>query len=175
MLSNEVCTLRTPIESDAAELVACVAHSRLELEPWLPWATADYDEQAARGWITGDIEPDMHRFLIVDGDGEIVGTCGLNEIDKRNNRANLGYWRRSDRPRRGLATSAARLLADHGLYDLGLHRIEIIMAVENEASRRVAERTGATFEGTMRDRLLLHGRYHDAHLFSIVPNATTNR
>ena len=173
MLSNDVCTLRPPIESDAGELVESVARSLPELAPWMPWATAAYDVAAALSWITGEIEPDMHRFLIID-DGAIAGTCGLNGIDARNNRANLGYWRRSDRRRRGLATSAARLLADHGLRELGFHRIEIIMAVDNHASRRVAERVGATFEGTMRDRLLLHDRYHDAHLFSIVPDRTTH-
>ena len=173
MLSNDVCTLRPPIESDAAELVECVRQSLPELAPWMPWATAAYDVPTALAWITGEVEPDMHRFLIID-DGAIVGTCGLNEIDAANNRANLGYWRRTDRPHRGFATSAARLLADHGLHDLGFHRIEIFMAVENEASRRVAERVGATFEGTMRGRLLLHGRYHDAHLYSIVSDAMTN-
>ena len=171
MLSNDVCTLRPPVESDAVELVECVARSLPELAPWMPWASAAYDVPAALSWITGETEPDMHRFLIID-DGAIAGTCGLDDIDPRNKRANLGYWRRSDRPRRGLATSAARLLAAHGLRDLGFHRIEISMAVENEASRRVAERVGATFEGTMRGRLLLQGRYHDAHLFSIVADTT---
>jgi RimJ/RimL family protein N-acetyltransferase len=51
---------------------------------------------------------------------------------------------------------------------LGLERVEILTAVENEASRRVAERAGATLEGTVRHRFLLHGVYHDAHLYSLV-------
>lgn len=173
MLSDDVCTLRPPVESDAAELASCVARSLRELMPFMPWATADYDERAARDWINGEFDPEMHRFVIVDGDGAIAGTCGLNEIDVRNHRANLGYWRSSDHRGRGFATAAARLLVHHGLRALGLHRIEIIMAVDNIASRRVAERVGATFEGTLRDRLLLHGRYHDAHLFSIVSTPST--
>ena len=47
-------------------------------------------------------------------------------------------------------------------------KVANMMAVENEASRRVAERAGATFEGTLRHRILLHGVYHDAHLYSLI-------
>jgi RimJ/RimL family protein N-acetyltransferase len=168
MLSDEVCSLRPPVERDADELAACVRDSLPELSRWMPWATADYDRDAALAWIMGDIEPDAHSFVIIDHDGAIAGTCGLNHIDRLNQRANLGYWVRSDRTGRGLATAATRLVAWHGLHELGFRRLEIIMAVDNVASRRVAERAGAMFEGTMRARLMLHGRSHDAHLYSIV-------
>jgi RimJ/RimL family protein N-acetyltransferase len=172
MLSNEVCALRLPVEADADELASCVMRSLPELSRWMPWATADYDRDAALAWLRGDIEADAHNFLIIDHDGAIAGSCGLNQIDRLNNRANLGYWVRSDRAGRGLATAAARLVARHGLSELGLQRVEIVMGVENVASRRVAERAGAIFEGTMRDRLRLHERYHDAHLYSIVQPRT---
>ena len=36
-----------------------------------------------------------------------------------------------------------------------------------------AERAGATHEGVMRCRLLLNGRHHDAHLFSLLPGDLT--
>jgi RimJ/RimL family protein N-acetyltransferase len=59
------------------------------------------------------------------------------------------------------------VLAGYGLGTLGLQRLEIVMSVENHASRRVAERVGADHEGILRCRLLLHGRSHDAHSFSL--------
>jgi RimJ/RimL family protein N-acetyltransferase len=175
MLSNDVCSVRPPVESDADEIVSCVQGSLRDLSRWFPWATADYERTGALAWIRGEIEPGAHSFVVVDHEGAVVGSCGLNRIDRLNNRANLGYWIRSDRVGRGFATSAARLVAHHGLVDLGLHRLEIVMSVDNIASRRVAERTGAEFEGTMRGRLLSHGRYHDAHLFSIVAGERANR
>jgi RimJ/RimL family protein N-acetyltransferase len=176
MLSDEVCALRLPVAADADDLASCVIGSLPELSRWMPWATAAYDRDAALAWINGEVEHDSHTFVIVDHDGSIAGSCGLNQIDRLNNRANLGYWVRTDRTGRGLATAATRLVAQRGLSELGFQRLEILMAVDNVASRRVAERAGATFEGTLRARLRLHGQYQDAHMYSIVsPSPTSER
>jgi RimJ/RimL family protein N-acetyltransferase len=168
MLTDGVVTLRPPVEADAAQLAAVVRASAAELARFMPWATADYGEDAALGWILGEHDPDEVRYVIIGDDGELAGGCGLNLFNTVNHSANLGYWLRSDRTGRGWATRATKLLARHGLTQLGLERIEILMAVENERSRRVAERAGAVFEGTLRSRLLLYERYHDAYLFSLI-------
>jgi RimJ/RimL family protein N-acetyltransferase len=39
----------------------------------------------------------------------------------------------------------------------------------NSASVKVAEKSGATYEGIARNRLFLHDTALDAHLFSFVP------
>ena len=101
-------------------------------------------------------------------DGAIVGACGLNDIDVVNERANLGYWVRTDRTNSGFATTAAWLLARFGLREAGFSRLEILMATGNIASRKVAERIGARFEGRARRRLLVHGTYHDAYVYSLI-------
>ncbi|HCC45923.1 MAG TPA: N-acetyltransferase, partial [Gammaproteobacteria bacterium] len=58
---------------------------------------------------------------------------------------------------------------DFGHRELGLQRVEIIMSTKNTKSRRVAEKTGALFEGKLRNRLRLHNKCHDAFIFSLVP------
>jgi RimJ/RimL family protein N-acetyltransferase len=167
-LTDGIIRLRSPVDGDATALNAAVLASLPELAPFMPWATAAHDQAAARSWIRGEHEPDEVRYLIVGEDGEVAGGCGLNRFDQVNGRANLGYWLRTDRTGRGWATRATVLLARHGLTRLGLERVEILMSVENQASRRVAERAGAVFEGTLRHRILLHGVYHDAHLYSMI-------
>jgi len=42
------------------------------------------------------------------------------------------------------------------------------VAVGNAASIRVAEKIGGVREGVLRSRLLLHGEFHDAVLFSVI-------
>lgn len=165
-LTDGIVTLRPPVEADAPEIVAGVRSSQQELYPWLPWATADYDLPDALQWINLQLDP--HPHVIVDQTNQVVGTTGLNGIDEQHGRANLGYWLRTDRSGNGFATRATSLLAHHGLTTLGFHRIEIIMSVENEPSRAVARRSGAVYEGVLRNRLLLHGRLHDAHSYSII-------
>lgn len=164
MLSNGTLVVRTPMAADAAAVAEGARASFEELDPWMPWASVDYRTDDALSWIDSDEET---SFLIVDPAGKIVGTCGLNAFDQLNRRANLGYWVHSDHTGRGVASEAARLVASHALTELGLLRLEVVLSVHNLGSRRVAERIGATHEGTLRNRLLLKGISHDAHSFSI--------
>ena len=169
-LRGESLTLRNPVEADAPQVAAAVRRSLPELAPWMPWAVSDYDSNMAEKWILGDFG-DLHRFLMVDDDGNVVGTCGLNHIDELNRSANLGYWVHSDRTDRGHATEATRLLARFGLDQVAgpaYRRLEVAISTRNHASRRVAEKAGATFEGTLRQSLLLSEEFHDAHIWSFV-------
>jgi RimJ/RimL family protein N-acetyltransferase len=59
-------------------------------------------------------------------------------------------------------------MAGFGFRQLGLQRIEIVVATGNHASQRVAEKAGALREGVLRKRLLIHGAAHDAVLYSLV-------
>jgi ribosomal-protein-serine acetyltransferase len=59
-------------------------------------------------------------------------------------------------------------VARFGFNELKLNRIEIVVAVRNTASLRVAEKVGATREGVLRSRLVAHGQIHDAVMFSLI-------
>lgn len=48
-----------------------------------------------------------------------------------------------------------------------LSRPPTVLAVGSDASAKVAEKVGATFEGTLRSRLFLHGAARDAHMYSV--------
>ena len=80
---------------------------------------------------------------------------------------------RSSAVGRGVATRATRLVARLGFAQLGLQRIEIIAAVDNLASQRVAEKAGAVREGLARKRLLVRGEPQDAFVFSLLPEDLT--
>jgi RimJ/RimL family protein N-acetyltransferase len=60
------------------------------------------------------------------------------------------------------------MLRDFGIHGLGLKRIEIVVADGNTASRGVAEKLGAGYEGIQRMRLRVGGRSHDAHMYACV-------
>lgn len=160
-------TLRPPTSSDAPVLAAAVNESLAELRLWMPWAASEYDESAALAWIAGDFGAE-HTFVMIDPEGTLVGSCGLNQLDGLNKSANLGYWVHSAHVGRGYATQATCQLAMLGHNQFDLHRIEIAMSVRNEGSRRVAEKAGAVYEGVSRGALYLLSEFHDAHVFSLV-------
>jgi RimJ/RimL family protein N-acetyltransferase len=148
--------------------------------PWMPWAHADYSPDESRAWINKapqDWKRDTaYEFGIFDaGDGNFIGGCGLNRVDRPNRNANLGYWVRSGRAGRGVAPVAALLLAGWGFRTLGLRRLEIVVATGNLRSQRVAEKAGAQREGVLRNRLSLYGKCHDAALYSLVPGDLAGR
>jgi ribosomal-protein-serine acetyltransferase len=165
-LTDGVITLRRPSEADAPVLARLVRASHTEVSRFLPFAHAGYSADEALGWIRAADDED--RWVITDEVGSIVGTCGLNRFSELNRFANLGYWIATAATGRGAASRAVVLLARYGFEHRDLERVEISMSVENDASRRVAEKAGATYEGTRRKMLRLHGRQHDAHTYSLV-------
>lgn len=167
-LTDGTITLRRPTDVDAVEVTKAVHDSLEQLGRWMPWATDAYDLSTALAWIRGEIDPTEHPFLIVGPAGSIVGSCGLNRVDDPSKVANLGYWLHSDYTGRGWATAAVLLVARYAFGPAGLHRVEIIMSTSNEPSRRVAQKAGAHHEGILRETLLLHDTYHDAHLYSLL-------
>jgi RimJ/RimL family protein N-acetyltransferase len=155
-------------------LFAAVRESINELSVWMPWCHAQYsiDETAAfvrsreEEWEKGE----DFSFVIRESDsGLLLGGVGLNFRNRMHNFANLGYWVRSPFAGRGVATAAVRLAAQFGFKEIGLQRVEIVVAVGNLASQRVAGKAGAKREGILRRRLLLRGEPLDAVMFSLVP------
>jgi ribosomal-protein-serine acetyltransferase len=158
--------------SDAAKVFNAVRESIGELSPWMPWCHPEYSLDETLSWLEIQVpafqQGTTFEFAIESEDGRFLGGCGLNQIDKENLRANLGYWVRSGATRRGIATTAVRLLRDWGFKNTELIRFEIVIAVENQASHKVAQKAGALWEGVARERLFLHGIAHDADVFSFI-------
>ena len=110
--------IRPLMLSDVPAIYAAVDESRAELRPWMPWCTPAYDEAAVAAYVENSaLDRQVGRafeFGIFAFDGEFVGNCGLNSVNAENRLANLGYWIRTSRTRRGFATSAVQELAQWG-------------------------------------------------------------
>ena len=159
---------------DADGLYAAARESIAEVSPWMKWCHADYSieesatwiEQCAERWQQGT----EYNFVIADSmGGSFLGGCGVGYINQVDRVVNLGYWVRTSRTRQGVASTATRLLARFGFEELKLNRIEIIAATGNLASQRVAEKAGATREGILRNRLVVHENVYDMVMFSFIP------
>ncbi|MEZ6050337.1 MAG: GNAT family protein [Planctomycetaceae bacterium] len=162
-----------PYQSDDVDrLFEAARESVIHMSPWMPWCHAEYSRGEAEVWVEGNCGKtgtnEGHIFVIEGADGRFLGGCGLNRVDTMHRYANLGYWLRRTALRQGIATAAVRLLRDYAFARTILDRLEIIVAVQNTASQRVAERVGAVREGKLREALLLHGQRHDAVLYSLL-------
>jgi len=173
-LADKSILLRPYRQNDTDHLYEAVRESIAEVSLWMAWCHPDYSLEESRDWVESRADAwengTEYDFIITDSrDGLFLGGCGLNKIDLDHRRANLGYWVRSSRIRQGVATTATRLLARFGFEQLELNRIEIVASVGNQASRRVAEKAGATREGILRNRFIVRDNVYDAVMFSLIP------
>jgi ribosomal-protein-serine acetyltransferase len=167
--------LRPLRDDDVSGLYEAVLESMAEVSPWLSWCHQDYSINESRQFISSRAEAadsdEWYSFGIFATDtGAFLGGVGLNFINRVHQMGNLGYWVRTAAAGRGIATQAARLMARFAFEQVGLHRVEIVVAISNIASQRVAEKTGAVREGVLRNRLLIRGVTHNAILFSLIPS-----
>ena len=172
-LIDEELLLRPFRIHDSAGLYCAVKESLRDLRPWMSWATESYNELTAREYITIARarweEGTFYGFAITRED-EILGACTLSSIHPIYHFCNLGYWVRTSYHGQGIAGRAAKLVARFGFENLGLIRVEIVIAVRNQASIRVAEKIGAHDEGILLNRMVIGKSIYDAHMYSLLPS-----
>jgi RimJ/RimL family protein N-acetyltransferase len=93
----------------------------------------------------------------------------LNDLVPENKSCNFRILLVGDRNRgRGLGTEATRLILAHAFDTVGLHRVELSVYAFNPRARRVYDKVGFVYEGTMRDALRWDGEWIDADTMSIL-------
>ena len=92
-------TIRLYRPEDASSLFEAARESVSEIYPWMNWCHPEYTLQESMDWISLQVQNQQDgtefHFAILDGDGNYLGGCGLNQMDKAGKTANLGYFVRS--------------------------------------------------------------------------------
>jgi ribosomal-protein-serine acetyltransferase len=159
------------LEPDRAEeLQALVEQNRSWLAAWLGWArdqrledSRSFLEACAAKAASG--QPPNYGIEV---DGRLVGTLGNHGVDRENGSVELGYWLARSHSRRGVVTRCVRRLLDVYFDELKLHRVELRAAPGNGPSRRVAERLGFTYVGTIPQARRFHEHWLDMCLYSML-------
>ena len=163
---------------DGAALNAAVCDSLDALRPYVPWAgsvptLADSEAVCRKAQARFRLREDLMMLIFERGaagvEGELLGGTGLHRMDWKARRFEIGYWRRSGREGRGIATEAVHTMARLAFDELQAQRVELRIDKLNRASWRVAERCGFTLEGVMRSESLApDGAWRDMRVYSKV-------
>jgi ribosomal-protein-serine acetyltransferase len=160
-----------PLSVKHAEAVWAATEASLpELRPWMAWTkdasfenTHSFTEFAEEEWDAGR----EHVFAIIEED-EVLGTVGVHMRNPLDHSAELGYWIRSDRTKRGLTSEAGRAVVAWAFDVLGLHRLELMAGTENRASQQVALKLGFRKEGALRQAAWSATDPYDCVIFGLL-------
>jgi len=109
--------------------------------------------------------PDHCSWVVRDTDGTLIGQVSLHSLDEEIGSGEIGYWLTPSGRGRGIGSAAVDVATRYAFDTLGIARVELFHAVENEASCRLASRCGFLLEGTARQSFVYgDGLRHDEHL-----------
>ena len=169
---NQRVTIRPYEDTDASEMSVAARESAVDVSPWMPWCHSEYSVVDAAAWVRttrdGHTDGSMYDFAIIDANGTYAGGCGVNHINRLDRFANLGYWVRTSLAGRGIAPAAVLQLISWTFANTTLNRVEIVVAVDNVRSQRVAEKVGAHRDAVLKKRVMVRGLPSDAVLYSVV-------
>ena len=133
-----------------------------------PTSDRDLHDYWAHVRSQGGWDQPLSVALVERDSGHVVGGAALRPVDGQPRILDLGYALAPRFHGRGYATEAVRALVDHGFASRGAERIFASVFVGNVASRRVAEKAGMRFEGTLRHVVYKRRTWRDEWIFAIV-------
>ncbi|MBE3595315.1 MAG: GNAT family N-acetyltransferase [Candidatus Carbobacillus altaicus] len=155
---------------DVPSLYRLIDTYRTDLSVYLPWVRKQ-TIQDTYAFVDFSIGQERRREGFQAGlfyMGALVGVIGYHKIDWENHKTSLGYWLAPPYQGKGLMTKAAQAMVDYAFFEYRLNRLEIRAATENWPSRKVAERLGFTYEGTLREAEWLGDRYVDHAVYGLI-------
>jgi RimJ/RimL family protein N-acetyltransferase len=114
-------------------------------------------------WKQRWIDENSASWAIVVDD-EPLGQVGLREISLAGGSAGVSYWVTPTARGRALAQRSVEAMSRWAFDEIGLHRLNLHHSTANEASCRVAAKTGFPLEGTLRKAILHADGWHDWHV-----------
>lgn len=132
-----------PTEEDAQQLIARTR--------------AAYENKMAIGWA-GVLKE--KKFMI--------GTCGFNQIDWPNLRAEIGGEMAVEQWGKGIAIEAVSAIVGFGLYHFGLHSIEAKVSPGNRGAIYLLESLGFAKEAHFRERIFFQGSFGDMAVYTLI-------
>ena len=120
-------------------------------------------------YISSYENDDYYRWAIIEKEsGECIGQIAYFLVDSKNHFAEIEYCIGSEFQCNGFATEATKAVIAYGFDKMNLHKVQICTKTINLPSKRVIEKCGFTYEGTLRDYFYMNGEYVGRLYFSIL-------
>lgn len=102
--------------------------------------------------------------------GNLIGTCGFHNLDRKNNIVELGYDLNKDYWGQGYMLEALEVVVDQAFSNMAINRIQAFVYTGNPGSYRLLEKLHFHQEGVIREKHLFRGKYYDHYCYSLLTN-----
>lgn len=160
--------LRPLTESDSEWIIPYLNDEAIAKWMGMP---APYEEQdfvdLLQRWRNAQSNGVGINWVIEDGQVP-VGMIACHHTDWKFKRTEIGYMAFPPSRGRGVIPTVTKQLVEFVFKEYEMERIEIRTDVNNEASRRAAQKAGFTHEGLLRRNYLNRGEVSDDAIFSMI-------
>ncbi|MBG0783098.1 MAG: GNAT family N-acetyltransferase [Bacteroidales bacterium] len=140
--------------ADAELIFETINAQRQYLRKWLPFVDLTKQLDDTRNFILS-INADQELEFVMQYKDEFAGLIGFSRTDWANRKTEIGYWLSEPFQHKGIVTESVKILVKFAFEKLQLNRVEINCAVGNLPSKKIPQKLGFQFEGTVRDGELL--------------------
>ena len=133
------------------------------------YSTKEAVRELLNKYIGSYDKSDYYRWAVVERkSGECIGQIAFFLVDSKNHFAEIEYCIGSEFQCNGYATEATKAIIAYGFNRISFHKIQICTKTINAPSKRVIEKCGFTYEGTLRDFFYMNGEYIGRLYFSML-------
>lgn len=112
---------------------------------------------------------DYYRWaVILDETNECIGQIAFFLVNSKNHFGEIEYCIGSKFQRKGLATEAIKAVIQFGFENINFHKIQVCHKDGNIASKKVIEKCGFRYEGTLRDFFYINNKYVGRLYYSLI-------
>lgn len=106
--------------------------------------------------------------FVIEYRGQVVGQVTLSGLSYGSLASGaVGYWVAQDVAGKGITPLAVALVIDWAFTNLGIHRVEVCIRPENDASLRIVRKLGMRYEGLRRRYIHIDGDWRDHFCFAV--------
>jgi RimJ/RimL family protein N-acetyltransferase len=145
------------------------------LSNWVvPPSEAAAKERIAK-WCANEKDDLGFAIETLDEPPVLIGSLGLWGARPKDRCATIGIALGREHLGRGYGTDAMRVVVEYAFREMGLHRVQLVVAPFNGAGIRAYEKAGFVEEGRHREAVWHDGRWYDEVLMSVLDHEWADR
>jgi ribosomal-protein-serine acetyltransferase len=148
-----------------------IDQNRAFLRKWLPFVDftkkVGDTEKFVRS-VIGKVESNRDEVYAIWYKHEFAGLIGFKDIDRVNDKIEIGYWLIRKMTGRGIAIEATRKMVNLAFRNRNMNRVVIRCGVGNDKSSAIPRRLGFSLEGVERHGERHNQSYIDLEVYSLL-------